>query len=88
MTAQRRLHNIAASQTGTHEDAPIKVTAGIDVDMDTGSWNGSTPRAKAEPSSHRSYQTREAPFAAAALWDFTKTASLSMEELSLPILEA
>jgi len=89
VTARRRLQNLAAiTQAEAKQDARGNFTADVNGHTDTKSWNSSTAREEPELTSHKRLQT-EAALAAARTprWDFTTPASLSWEELSLPIME-
>ena len=89
VTARRRLQNLAAiTQAEAKQDARSNFTADVNGHTDTKSWNSSTAREELESMSHKRFQTEAAVGAALApRWDFTTPASLSWEELSLPILE-
>jgi len=81
VTARRRLKNVAATrQAEAKSDARRNSTAGIGRHTDTKLWDSSAPREEADIGGHKSDQTEE------ATWDFTKSASLTWEELSMPFL--
>jgi len=83
VTARRRLQNVAAiRQAEAKLDARRNSIAGVGVHTDTKWWDSSAPREEAYISGHKSDQTEE------ATWDFTESASLTWEELSLPSLRS
>ena len=90
MTARRHLQNLAAiNQAEAKQDARSNSTTGVSMLTDTKSWDSSALREEADLRGHPSFQPELVVAATQEpLWDFTTPASLSWEELSLPILEA